>query len=495
MKNHLSTVLIFVFSLTVAGQNNTTKSKIPAIDLLPCEVAGAAEGKKEKVLCGRFEVFENRVAKTGRRISLNIEIFPATGLDKLSDPVFYVAGGPGGSAVEEAPYFAEDMAKIREHRDLVFLDQRGTGGSNPLNCEFFNPEVLQSYLGHWNPPDQVRRCRQELERKADLRLYVTSIAVDDLDEVRAALGYNLINLVAGSYGTRFSQEYIRRHGEHVRSAVLQGISTTNQFMPRDFPQQTERALQGVLAECNDDHSCRKAFPNIRAETKAVLAKLITGPVDTVVTRPHSNETTHVTLSRDLAGEAVRYMLYNPGSASRIPLLLHLAARGNFAPLAEAAINYRQEFVASGSGGMYLSVTCAEDLPWISRKDTDNDYTFLGGYRLRQQREACDEWPRGQIPNDYFYPVRSNVPILIFTGQWDPVTPPLYGKRISKYLPNSRHIIVPSGGHGFDGLEGLTCISQLDLEFLTSANPKSTDTSCVKEIHRAGFALTLIEDRN
>src|SRR5207253_1172370 len=118
---------------------------------------------------------------------------------KALDAVFYIPGGPGSSSTEDAPYVAADLAKVREHRDLVFVDQRGTGGSNALNCEFFDPADPQSYLGHWNPPDKVRVCRQQLESKADLRLYVTTIAMDDLDEVRAALGYEKIDLLAGSY--------------------------------------------------------------------------------------------------------------------------------------------------------------------------------------------------------------------------------------------------------------------------------------------------------
>jgi len=482
MKLITAIFLVTIFCLVAAGQKNR-------IDLQPCEVPGAEEGKKEKVLCGSYEVFENRRAKAGRRITLKIVVFPATGADKLPDPVFYIPGGPGSSSTEDAPYVAQDMAKVREHRDLVFLDQRGTGGSNALNCVFFNAADLQSYLGHWNPPDEVRKCRQQLETKADLSLYVTSIAMDDLDDVRAALGYKQINLLGGSYGTRASQEYIRRHGEHVRTATLQGISTTDQFMPRDFPQHTEAALDGVLAECATDAACHAAFPNLNTEVRAVLEKLVAGPVETEVkAAPNSDKTTRVRLSRDLAGEAVRYMLYSSGSASRIPLFLHLAAGGNFAPLAEAAIYFRREIVATGAGGLYLSVTCAEDLPFVKPGEGNGDNTFLGNYRLRQQREDCALWPRGEIPKDYARPVISSVPALIFTGQWDPVTPPLYGDRIAKNFANSRHVIVPSGGHGFGGLEGLDCISKLTLEFINTASAKGLDTSCVKGIHRNGFQL-------
>lgn len=366
-----------------------------AIKLTPCEVAGTSPGAKLKVLCGSIKVYEDRKRRTGRKLSIAVQVYPASGPRKDPDPVFYFAGGPGSSAIEDAPYLAEDLAKIRETRDLVFVDQRGTGNSNGLVCEFFDRADVQSYLGHWNPPERVRECRKQLEAKADLRLYVTTLAMDDLDDVRAALGYSKINLFGGSYGTRAAQVYMKRHGDRVRAAVLHGVSTPDQYMPRDFPQQTEAALQGVIDECLADKDCKAAFPDVRAEARTVLAKLKQGPIEVEVKLPPERKPVKVKLSRDLAGEAVRYMLYQTGSAGRIPLIVHLAAEGNFTPLAEAAIFYRQNVVATGATGMYLSVTCAEDLPFIKDEASRAklDETFLGDYRYRQMREACAEWKR------------------------------------------------------------------------------------------------------
>ncbi len=487
MKAYFSILVVFVLAVAVSGQNEK------AISLQSCEVPGASKGAKEKVLCGTYEVYENRTLKSGRRIALKIIVFPAKGRNKVADPLFYIPGGPGSSATEDAPYVAEEYARIRESRDLVFVDQRGTGGSNPLNCDFFDAADVQSYLGHWNPLEQVRKCRQQLESKADLRLYVTSIAMDDLDEVRAALGYKQINILGSSYGTRATQEYMKRYGKNVRSVILHGVSMTSQFMPGYFAQDTQRALNGVLDECAADKSCPMAFPNIKAEVKAVLERLRKGAVEVEV--KDRGKVASVMLSRDLAGEAVRYMLYQSGAASRIPLILHLAAKGNFTPLAEAAIFYRREIVATGANGMYLSVTCAEDLPWTKAGESKSDEktTFLGNYRLRQQREACSFWLRGEIPKDYASPTRSDAPALILTGQWDPVTPPVYGDTAAKYLPNSLHIIIPSGGHGFGGLEGLDCLSNITVDFISKGSVQGLNTSCVKAIRRPGFVLKLTEN--
>jgi len=466
---------------------------VPAasITLRPCEVSGPRQDLKD-ARCGTYEVFENRVTKIGRKIKLKIVVFPATGPDKVADPLFYIPGGPGSSATEDAPYVAAGFAKIRERRDLVFVDQRGTGGSNPLNCNLFDPADPASYLGAFFPLEAVRKCREELEPKADLKLYTTHIAMDDLDEVRAALGYEQININGTSYGTRAAQDYLKRHQSRVRAVVLQGISLTGQWMPRDFPQDNERALDGVVDECAADADCRAAFPNLRAEKKAVLEKLLRGPVGVEVRHPTTGAATRVDLSRDLAAEAIRYMLYQSGAASRIPLFIHMAAQGNFAPLAESAIFYRQQVVATGSNGMYLSVTCAEDLPWIKPGEGERNaaQTFLGDYRLRHQRAACALWPRADIPKDYAEPTRADVPALILTGQWDPVTPPVYGDTAAKYLPNSLHVVVPHGGHGFAGLNGLDCINNLTADFVNRGTTRGLDTSCVKNIRRNGFLLKL-----
>jgi pimeloyl-ACP methyl ester carboxylesterase len=490
MIRHCLTSFFVVFVIAgVAGWAQKTPE--PKVELKPCELPGPEPGKTEKVLCGQIEVFENRSSKKGRKIPIKIVVFPAIGAKKEPDPLFYIPGGPGSSATEDAPYVAKDFAKVREHRDLVFVDLRGTGGSNPLNCTFFKESDPQSYLGHWNPPEEVRRCRRELEAKADLALYTTSIAIDDLDEARAAMGYDKINIIGGSYGTRATQEYIRRHGGRVRAVILHGVSLTGQSMPRDFPQDTERALDGVIAECLSNPECAKTFPNLPADKRSVLDRLLKGPVETDVKFPENSDKTYrVKLSRDLAAEAVRYMLYSTGGAGRVPLFLHTAAEGNFSPLAQAALFYRQVIVGSGATGLYLSVTCAEDLPWIAAGSGERnaENTFLGDYRLRQQREDCTLWPRGSVPKDYLQPVRSRVPALILTGQWDPVTPPRYGDVAAKNFPNSLHVIVPSGGHGFSGVEGIECVDDLIAEFVARGSVKGLDTACVKKMRRGPFQL-------
>ncbi len=480
-------IAILVLALSLQTSSTVRQSPPKTITLKDCEIQGLGKAK-----CGTLEVYENRATKKGRMISLNILVLPATGEKREPDPLVYFAGGPGSAATEDALGFAPEFTKIREHRDLVFVDQRGTGKSHPLNCEFYNPNDLQSYLGYFMPLDDIRKCRPQLEANADLKLYTTTIAMDDMDEVRAALGYEQINLFGGSYGTRAALTYLKRYPKRVRTATLQGVAPTNLHMPSDFPLGNERALQGVIAECAADEACNKAFPNLKEEAKSLLAQLIKGPVEVEVQKPNSSDRVKVKLSRDLAAEAIRYMLYNPRAASRMPLVIHLAAQGNFVPLAESAIRYRRFLVGTGSNGMYLSVTCAEDLPWIKPGEGERmaANTFLGDYRLRQQREACALWPRAEIERDYGKPVRADAPVLIVTGEWDPVTPPSNGDAVAKTLPNSLHIVVPHGAHGLGGLENIDCVVRIVTEFVERGTSKGIDTSCVKTIRRSGFALKL-----
>ncbi len=486
----LFTALI-VASLCGFQLYQSTRAKA-TIQLQPCELPGI----KAKTKCGSLEVFENRSTRTGRKISIKVLVVPATGPTRLPDPLFYFAGGPGSSAIEDAQGVANELATINEQRDLVFVDQRGTGGSNPLNCKLFDPKQPQSYFGYFFPLEDVKKCREELASKADLTLYTTPIAMDDIDDVRAALGYDRINTIGGSYGTRAALVYLRQHEKNVRTTVLQGVAPTNDYMPLDFARRNERALKGVLAECEADQACRNAFPKLREDTQAALARLLQKPVDVELPSTDSTGASNydvvvkMQLSRDLAAEAIRYMLYNPTPAANVPFVLHQAGNGNFGPIAQAALNYRQQIVATGSNGMYLSVTCAEDTPWIKDGEGERlaENTFLGDYRVKQQREACALWPRAAISTDYAEPVRSKVPVLILTGEWDPVTPPSNGDAVAKYLSNSLHVVVPHGAHGLGGLDGIECIDNLLNSFVSRGTVKDLDTTCVSSIKRKGFKL-------
>ena len=456
------------------------------LSLAPCKVPGI----EREVRCGRFDVYEDRAKAAGRKVSLRVVVLPATGPAREPDPIFIFEGGPGESAVENASGEAAAGAELNRKRDFVLVDVRGTGESNGLKCEALRGhQGVLGYLESFLPVAGVRACRRELEGRADLTLYTTTLAVDDVDDVRAALGYDRINIEGGSYGTFAALNYMRRHSEHVRTAVLQGIVPPDTRMPLHFARFAQTALDQVIAACAREASCHAAFPDTAGEIRDVLARLEKHPVEVVIKDSETGKPVTVTLGRSAAAQTIRYMLYMSITAAQIPLQAHLAAGGDFSRLAEMAYLFGN-LVTSMSDGFYLSVTCAEDLPLFALPDAEEAArgTFLGNFRSRVQKAACAEWPQGRTPAGFTEPVRSDVPTLLMSGERDPVTPASSGDLAARTLPHSKHIVVPGGGHGYDGEKGLECLDRIAAAFVERGSEKDLDTSCVAAIQPVPFAL-------
>ena len=453
-----------------------TKHQLPGglSKLKPCRL----EGIGEELSCGKLTVFENRETRTGRTIDLNVVVLPAFDQTTKGEPLFDLAGGPGASSADGAGFYAGPGKDYRRRHDVVCVDQRGTGKSNRLAIP--REKTPSYYLSEMYPIDYVREMRQALEQRADLTKYTTSIAMDDLDDVRAWLGYDKINLFGLSYGTRAALVYMRQHPDHVRSAILLAVAPTDLKMPLHHSESAARAMDLLLNECERDAACHAAFPQIRDDWKNVLAQLEKQPARVEYSPPDKSAPTTVEIRRGVFGEKIRTWMYGRDEAARIPWIVHHAAGGDFAPFLKEAIGPSiPDFVADG---MYLSVTCAEDVPFITpegaAKLTDNPF---GNYRVFQQTRACGMWPRGGIPSDFLEPVRSNAAALIFSGNMDPVTPPSYGEEVAKYLPNSRHVIIPEAGHGPFGLTDPGCIDRIAIEFLEKGDAKNLDVSCVEKM--------------
>ncbi len=475
-------VLVGVFFSPGAALGQRT-STIPLTACNPPRVTGAA-------LCGTYQVFENRDLGSGRKIALTILVLPATDGNHAPDPIFFISGGPGSSIIAQAAGLAQDPSGLRAHRDFVLVDQRGTGASHPLTCTFYGPsDSIQSYLGEFLPADDVRKCRDEFAQTTDLTQYTTTIAMDDLDEVRQAMGYEKINLVGYSYGTRATLQYLRQHGEHARTATVYGLAPATMYMPLHFARDAERSLQGVLSECLVDSKCKEAFPDIRNEATRVFESLLHAPAQAEVGIPRNNGPTTVRVTHDIVAETVRYMLYDSESAALVPLALHAAARGDYHWVARQALSARGGLRGRGTfDGLYIAITCAEDLPWVDEQAGVEEAkgTFLGGYRVIEQKRSCSIWPRSPIPRNYHEPVHSEVPTLLFSGALDPVTPAAQGEEVARSLPNSLHVVVPHGGHGYEGLEGTECLDRLWRAFVEQGSARGLDSDCVRAIRRKGF---------
>jgi len=435
--------------------------------------------------CATLAVHENRATRSGRTISLWILILPASESPRAADPVFYLAGGPGQAAGELAGMAAR--FGLRRTRDIVLADQRGTGRSNGFECRFYGPPGdPQSYFQPFLPPDKVRVCRDELAARADLTQYTTAASVEDLEEIRAALGFDRINVMGGSYGTRLAMEYVRKYEGRVRSVVLDGPVPTSVSMPEDFGMLAQQSLDALIDECAATPACAEAFPDIRAEARALFDRLKRGPVTALVAHPDGGRPAQVTLTRDHVGEAIRYMMYVSRFAGDVPRFIHEAARGNFGPIATFLIRHR---VSGTFEGLYLAITCTEDVPFVSDGAEPRDEpTYLGSYRIREQRAACKDWPRGAAPEWRGRPVSARVPVLILSGTLDPVTPPAHGAEVARTLPNSRLLTVPFGGHSRAGLQGLECLEGSITRFVERADFEELDQACIGRIARPPFSI-------
>jgi pimeloyl-ACP methyl ester carboxylesterase len=421
--------------------------------LTPCTVeeVGAAR-------CGSVSVPESW-SRPGRTIDLNVVVLPATGRAR-EDAIFILQGGPGQAATTLADFYATTYAAARRERDIVLVDQRGTGKSHSLQCDQDETPV------DLFPVEVVRRCRERHAPGSDLTLYTTAEAVRDAEAVREALGYERWNLYGTSYGTRVAMEYARRFPSRVRTMTLKGVVPASVAAPQGFARDTERAIELLLQDCAADAACARAYPDLRRDYAAVRERLAQGPVGE--------------LTSGRVAAVFRTLLQSTGGAARLPRLVHAAAGGDWAPLDEVVRAIRKQAAAAVSLGMFLSVVCSEDLPLV-RGEEPRD-TFLGNYWLEQVRGACAEWPRAEVEERAA--VTLDVPTLLISGFLDPATPPAFAEEAQRLLPRSRSVVVRNGSHSFSGMAG--CVDALMSAFVETADPAGLDDSCVGAIRRPPF---------
>lgn len=471
----LSAIVCTALAVTVGGCQRT-----PVVfeKLQPCVLA---DGPPD-AYCGRLQVFEDRDAKRGRTIDLKIVVAPALRRDAKADPLFVFEGGPGGGAATLAPYRIPMFRRFQTDRDIVLVDQRGTGDSNPLDCspaDAVQDDDLRSLEEY--PIERYRTCLERLD--ADPRLYTTAIAMDDIDDVREYLGYESINLWGGSYGTRAALVYLKRHEAAVRSVVLDGVAPPDMRLPLYAARDSQRALDRLLDDCAGDRVCAAAFPDLRGTVATLWTRLAEHP-RVAFTHPRTGEPREVTLSPRLIAVVVFQSLYSPEIAALLPRLLTDAAGGNLHGLLALAFT-RDMPKGAMSDGLFLSIVCAEDLPRIAADEIARETTgrFMGTTMFDTQMKPCEFWPRGRVPDDYYAPVTSSKPVLVFSGEDDPVTPPSWGDSVARHLTNARHIVVPGAGH-ITLTRG--CVPELVAAFLSVADAAKIDPACLAKLSRPPF---------
>ncbi len=445
---------------------------------------------KEAALCGKHQVYENRSAKSGRVIALNLVVLPALSSEPKAEPVFYLTGGPGQGAARIAGA-GEDaiMRELRRERDLVFVDMRGTGDSNGLQCDFpIDRGHVQSLFGELFDPAVIQLCREKLERIADLKFYNSSLAIDDLDDIRLALGYNKINLYGISHGSQAALEYLRRYPDHVRSAVLTGVATPAMKIPLQFARGADQAMAKLFNDCAGDESCNAAFPNLQAKFAQLLRSFDSGTINFQVLHPSSKVMQSVTLARGVFAVRLLTLLYSHRTVSLLPLILDHASQGNWLPFVQVISRSAAPGEFRVYLGAYLSATCSGSLPFIDEAEVARATagTFMGAYRTRRHQQACAHWPRGEIDAEYFQPVQAVTPVLMLSGDIDPATPAEFGAQALTTLPNGRQVSLRNTPHSYTS----PCARSLIVEFIASGSAKELDARCAARLRRPPFATEL-----
>ncbi len=436
-----------------------------------CELAQKHSAATTSAFCAPFEVPENWDAPDGRKIALRLALIAST---EAADDDFMVmlAGGPGQSAVDSWPQIAAAFAPAAKRRHVLLLDQRGTGGSHALDCPA-TPEAEDESFDPARIRELTQACLAEVGKRADPRYYTTTMAVRDLQALRAALGGPQFDLVGVSYGTRVAQQYLKRDPAGVRSIVLDSPAPNELALGSEFARSLDDALKLQFAQCAKDSACAKAFKDPYANLRHLRDALNAQPQSVRYTDP----VTFAATTRRLDGYGLiglaRMFAYTPETAALIPLAAHDAADGNYAPLLG-----QLKIVSDGIGelagsGMQMSVICSEDADRFPPDASDAD-TLLGSTIVAAMRAQCDVWPRGTRPVDFNEPVAGDTPVLVLSGQFDPVTPPRYGEQILKHLGNARQIVAKGQGHN---VIGRGCIPKLVGRFMDTLDPRALDTSC------------------
>jgi pimeloyl-ACP methyl ester carboxylesterase len=482
----LAIVAAVAYSCTTIVPEQVAKKSNATLALTPCTLPKHQEAAR----CGKLTVYENRMARSGRQISLNIVVLPARNSQAAADPVFYLAGGPGQAAARIASA-GEDtiMRELRQERDLVFVDMRGTGESNGLQCDSaVNRNETQSFFREIFDPTVIKACREKLEQSADLKLYNTSLGIDDLDDIRVVLGYDKINLYGISNGSQAALEYLRRYANHARVAALAGVVTSAAKVPLQFARGATQAITRLFSDCASDEACNSAFANLETKFAQLLRSFDNGAVTIQALHPTSKAIQMVPLSRGVFTALLLSLLYNHRTLSLLPLIIDRAARGDWRPYAQVVSGTAAPPEFRVDLGAYLSATCSESLPFIDETELAHTTagTFMGDYRTRRHRQACVHWPHRAIDAEYIQPVRVATPVLMLSGDIDPATPPEFGAQALKTLPNGQQVILRNTPHSYSA----SCARQLIVAFISSGSARELDTSCAARQRRPPFATEL-----
>lgn len=459
----------------VACRESARETRVSKISLEPCRLL-SSEGLAPPVEaeCGRFEVPEDWSKPEGNKISLRVAVVPGRVRPVAPDPIVYITGGPGGASTEDFVDVAPLFARF-EDRDVVLVDQRGTGGSALLRCAV-DEDVEADEIA-----DALAKCRASLS--AELDQYTTGSAVRDLEAVRVALGYERINLYGISYGSRVALEYLARYEANVRTVVLDGI------VPREVPlganvgKDAQRALDLLIARCRDDEACVQHFPRFGAQVDRLFARFEDGPVEVTFAHPVTSSVTTTKMDAAAMSRSLRLLIYAQEASALIPYLVDRAVEHDRLDVLTAHATMIGESLGTKmANAMNLTVLCAEDAPFLGEAEAvpDGKPMWAANDERRAMLESCANWHQAPIAEDFRTPVSSDRPVLLLSGEADPVTPPSNAEHVKQTLSNAEHVVVTHFGHGVIRhrcVQGIAeqfvdrgSVADLNMKCLTSLGP-------------------------
>ncbi|MDY0977828.1 alpha/beta fold hydrolase [Massilia sp. CFBP9012] len=458
---------------SLASAQPAASTPAPSKTERSCHLPGVVEALR----CVSVDVPLDYAKPQGAPLKLHVTVAPAYRQGTRSDPLFVLAGGPGQAGSDVLPLLKLAFDRVRATRDIVFIDQRGTGRSGKLDCE--------------SKPEHERMTDDELmaelraciaNNKQPLAAYTTANAARDLEQVRRALGYRQVNLWGGSYGTRLGQAYARAYPDSVRSLVLDGVAAPDQVIPAGG-RDGQAALDGLFDACTKDAACNKAYPKLRAEFDALVQKVEAGDVHLSLPNPRTAEPTEFTMSSQRFLGTVHNILYAPADARRLPFLIHSASRGRWEPFV-ARQNLAGDFGNDASMSMLLhfAVVCAEDVPRFTPELMKSDAAVLARPLAEMIPKLCQDIRVPAVP--YVAPSRIEAPTLLLSGALDPVTPPHRAATAAKSMAHAQHVVVANAGHG---VSQLGCAPRLLRAFLDRPQDK-LDAACMAEVPAPTFQL-------
>jgi len=476
----LRTTLTLLAALLAASASNAQ-----SLELEDCRINAGPGSSSMQARCGTLTRPLDPSGEEPGEIKLRVAVVPALNLTPEPDPVVPIAGGPGQGSVQFYTSYFWAFEDVRRNRDILLIDQRGTGESATMDCEI-DDDMLEGDYSVELTVEYTERCLAELPY--DPRFFTTSVAVTDIEAVREALGYPSLNLYGVSYGTRVAQHFARRYPDSTRTLVIDGVVPPQISLGPEIATESQKAVDKILARCAADESCNERFPDLAEDFRRVVRDLKEVGVEINVPHPSTGRPEELLFSNAEFSAAIRLLAYHPNSMALMPLLIHEAGKGNLVPLGSQYMMTTIAMMDVLSLGMHNAIMCTEDVPFYDKSTIDYDgleASYMGLFQLEALEAICSVWPAGPIDEGFKTPLATSLPVLLLSGDADPITPPRYADLAAVDLENATHLIGKDQGHG---QISVGCTPRLVADFIDTADMAEIDASCLERSFVMPFFL-------